>query len=72
MKHGWKTRIDERRYFEEKLAARKARIAKAAIGQLKEIDPRELMFKRKEPFLNRFISIDPNEQKEMIHGKQWL
>ena len=31
MKHGWKTRIDERRYFEEKLAARKARIAAAAM-----------------------------------------
>ena len=35
MKYGWKTRIDERRYFEEKLQARQDRIVKAAIDSYK-------------------------------------
>ena len=56
MKHGWKTRIDERRYFEEKLAARKARIAANTPN-------------KKDAYL---FSRAMNASMESINGKQWL
>ena len=74
MKHGWKTRIDERRYFEEKLAARKARIAAM------ETNGAYLYGKWIESFPVRHghqIAEIPSGQpeidaRELINGKQWL